>query len=1480
MNFASLAVERPVATTMLIGVLVVLGMFAYKDIPVDLFPRVEMPYITIVTMYAGASPSEVENLITDPIEEAVSSIAGIENLSSNSLEGVSQVLIEFDMAVDQDTAAQDVREKVDMILADLPDAAERPKILKLDINATAVVEVAVFGDRPVGPLTRYVEDEVKDALSQAPGVADVELLGSREREIRILLDEERMTAYDLSVLRLSQILAEKSVEIPGGRLIKGDREWTVRVAAKFASVQDIAGIEIPLANGTVIQLSDLADIRDTFEDERQRAFYNGRPAVILAVKKRSDANAPQVAAAVREAIAELTPRLPDDVRLAIVKDRSVFTLDSLNEVSSNLQVGIILTSLILLLFLRSIRTTFIAALAMPASIIATMLLVKLAGFTLNMLTTMALAITVGILVNNAIVVLENITRKVDAGMKPSEAAVLGTNEIAVAVAGATLTNVVVFVPIAFMGSIVGQFFYSFGLTATFSTLISLLISFTVTPMLAALIVRPSGNGDGTAVDDGWGAWFERWYRGWEDEYRNDLPYLLDHPYLVIGFCCALMLVPFMLRKNLGFEFMAQADQGEFIVKLRRPAGVSLESTTAVCRQVEDAIYRVVPEITHLATRVGKIDSLLGASEGVELGQVTGYLKHKTERERGAREIVDAVRAELAAIPGAVFSVEIPGIIGSSGPPLQVEILGPKLDDVVVCSAKVQNIVESTEGAVDTDTTWRAGRPEFELRPDRIRCERAGVSMAYLARSIRGRYAGLTPVTYREGSDEFDVRLLLAADQRNDPSRVADLTVVLPSGTSVPIAALGEVVPSVGPSTIIRKDRKKAVVISGYVKGRSFGTVLNDIQAGVAALDATPGVHVRYEGEAKRMRESFGELRQAFILAILLTYMLLAGLLESFVLPVLILVSLPLAFVGIIPALIICDMNIAMFALMAVVMLVGIVVNNGILLVEVFRDHRDRGESLHDAVVHGAPERLRPILMTTIAAALAMVPLAMGQGSGGEMRAPMAVVSIGGLLASMILSLFLIPLLYYLWERRGEPAAPAAAAAVLVAGLLLAGATPAVAEPMSMDDFLALPEEAHSMAFTESSTSPGALSLTDCVRRALEQNHLIRASLAVVAASRQDERVARAAKFGSLAANVSRIRYNDDMKVFSGNDAATSKNLVLDLPLFTGGAITAGERKARADRTVSEQSEEQTRQSVVQDLVQTYYGLLRAQWLVALGQEHVKSLELQLELVDARVAAGAATPSERLRVEVALAEARERLIRFENIRRRAAAALNLTMAEQVEEPRVAVDPKILRNPTEVPRLAFVRVRTRHPELQRVLAEVAAKRQDLKRAQATLWPSVGLNVTYGDANALFVGEGDSTQIVVAANVPLYKGGSMRAAVQAARERLAQARELAQFTERRIRFDIVQAHLDVDEAWKRIEVTRQALLSAAENARITSERYRTGAAIVLELVDAQVSLLGTRMAVLEALVDHALARVRYYKACGDVWQFFPATAELPRK
>lgn len=1016
MILSDLAVRRPVLITMFVGVLVVMGAFSYGRIPLDLLPKVDIPIVTVVTVYPGAGPREVETLITKRIEEACSSINGIDFMKSESLEGVSNVMIRFVVGVDVDFAAIDVREKISTIQAQLPKEAEAPVILKLDINAQPIVDLAVSGQRSAGELTTYVEDYLKDPLSQVSGVAQVEVLGGRLREIHVLVDEKRAAAFGLGPVAIAGALAQRSLDIPGGHVIEGRAETTVRLSGEFGSVEEIEGLQIPTPAGKVIHLREIATVADAFEEQREAVQVDGKQAVALSVKKRSDANTVRAVAGIMKKVEELRRKLPADMEISVITDRSVFIQASVDDLWANMAIGIALTAVALFVFLHSFEGTIIAALSMPASIVATFLAIYFLGFTLNMMSLMALAIVVGILVNNAIVVLENIYDRIGRGQSAVAAAREGTGEIALAVTGATMTNVVVFLPIAFMGSIVGMFFKEFGVTATYATLMSLIVAFTLTPMLAAWLSGKARKIDRGAVEKkGFAAWWDRRFDALRDDYGQTVRWALHHPFLVLAASVAAFVASLFLVPHIGIEFFTEPDQGEFAIVVRMPAGTSLDGTLAVLRRIEERV-NACPERKLTYVKAGKVQSsVAGATKGVHLGEVSVLLVPKAQRTRSDLEVMDSLRAALSDISGAVLTLARRGAMGPNEAPLQVEIMGPDFAQLQKLAGRIRGLVESTEGSTDIDTSWEAGKPELELRPDRIRCEQHGVTVAQVAQELRARFHGLTPLTFRDGDTEYDIRIKLREQDRKHLDQVADLRIATAAGL-VPLKNLCQIQMREGPARISRMHRERCIILSGHTSGRSFGKVLEDVRGKVEGVELPQGYWVDWGGNARMMGESFGELIRAFVMAMLLTYMLLAALMESFIHPITILSTMPLAIIGVIVAMFLTGATVSIFSLMALVMLVGIVVNNGILLTDYTEQLRREGMALEESLARACPGRFRPIAMTAVTAVLAMLPLALGTGEGGEMRAPMAIVSIGGLVMSTLMSLYVIPALYLVVER--------------------------------------------------------------------------------------------------------------------------------------------------------------------------------------------------------------------------------------------------------------------------------------------------------------------------------------------------------------------------------------------------------------------------------------------------------------------------------
>lgn len=1045
MNFVELSVKRPVLVSMILSFLVVLGLFSYGRIGLDMLPRVDIPVITIMTVYPGASPENIETLISKPIEDAVSSTNGIDKLRSDSYEGMSNVIIEFDDDVDIDEAAADVREKVGAIRANLPDDAKEPVILKIDINALPILSLAITGERPTEEIYRLAKDQVKDELLKIDGVADIDFIGGREREILVEANQETLKAYALSPVTLAGLLKQKNLNLPSGHITHPRKEYTIRMDGEFQSVEEVARMSVPTPSGKPYLVQEIARVRDGYEEKRQEVRLNGRKAVAMVVKKRSDANSVRTSGLVLARVAELQRKLPDDIRIEAVRNRATFIVESVEDLNGNIVSGILITALILFAFLHSFKATFVSVLSIPISIVATYTLLYAAGFTLNMMTLMALAISVGVLVNNAIIVLENIYVKLGKGRSIVDAVTEGTGEIMVAVSGCTLTNVVVFIPIAFMSGIIGRFFYQFGMTVTFATFVSLLVAFTLTPMAARFLL--------TAADADpeqkyrFGRWWDAMFARLSRVYRSVLETGLRYRVVVLAGTVGVVVASFLLAPFIGFEFVTEPDQGEFDITVKMPPGSSLANTDAILRQIE-ASLQAMPQVRFALTKLGKTESLIGGSgSGTNIGEIS--VKLRADRGMSTDRFIELLTPRVANLPDAELNIRKTGLMGTNESQFQVDITGDDMATLQDLEGKVLEIVRGTPGTVDVLSSFQSGKPELRITPRRDELTRFGVTETFLAMTLRTYFEGATGATYREGDDEYDIRVRLDGQSRLDIAAVKDMLVITPAGVSVPLAHLARVEETSGPVQINRKARTKLIKISANIAGRSLGEVLNDVKAKTDRLPLGIGYSIFFAGEIERMSESFESIGTAMLLATVFTYMLLAGLMESLIHPFTILTAFPVAFPGIILGLFFTGQTLSIFSLMAVVMMIGIVVNNGILLIEEFELRTSGGKNVLEAVLEGSPEKLRPIIMTTVATVAAMVPLALGQGAGGEMRAAMATVSIGGLLVSGVMSIILIPILYFIVEGRLRP---------FIRGGQLVAATLGQPVRLERDDREEMPEE--------------------------------------------------------------------------------------------------------------------------------------------------------------------------------------------------------------------------------------------------------------------------------------------------------------------------------------------------------------------------------------------------------------------------------------
>lgn len=1020
MRLTDITVRRPVLTVMLIMVFVIIGLFSFRRLTIDLFPRIDIPVITITTIYEGAGPGEVESQVTEKIEDEISTVSNVKHINSTSRENASLIVVEFELGVDIDLVSVEVKDKVDAILSDLPDEVNPPSIVKFDINALPIMNLSVSADRPIDEVYRFADNDMRDRLNKIGGLASVEIVGGLIREIQVDVSKNALIRYGLTITKLAELIGAENKDVPLGRITKRDGELTLRVKGEFTSIKELSDARFALPSGATIALSDLGTVTDGFEERRESAKFQGKPSVGVIIYKRSDANTVGVASDVFSAIGELRESMPEGYEIWVARDLSKYIVDSVNDVLGNIILGIIITSFFLYIFLHDLRSTIIASLAMPASIISAFILMFLGGFTINVITLMALGISIGILATNSIIVLENISRHIDEGEPPGAAAVKGTSEIAVAVIASTLTNVVVFTPIAYMSGIVGQFFKQFGLTVVFATIFSLLVSFTMVPMLASkLLGRGLKRRSVKAVKIGslgvvsekirwfFGLW-DHYYKKIVDGYRSALTWCLENPKRTILGTFILFVFSLFLIGMVGGEFFPYSDQGYVSINVELPPGSTLEETEAVMDEIS-LICGEFDEIETLFVVAG------GENRGVNEGELIIRLVDISKRNILTKDFVNRIRPEMAVIPAANINIsESEQGPGGDEADIIVEVTGNEIETLNILAEEVKGIVGKMEGLVDVETSVKAPIPEIRFVPDRYKISNYGINSALVYSVLRASFEGEKASVYREAGEEYDIRVRLDETDRKDEDSFGEVMIMTGRGM-VPLAQLGEINPGFGESEILRKDRRKLIEVGANIGTGTIGEYETKIMDAVEDVDVPEGFNIGLGGQSETKAESFAALFEALFMAIILTYIVLAAILESYVHPITIMLTLPLGLIGTAVGLFASGQTINVMSLMAMVMLVGIVVNNAILILDYTSILREGGMRRREALLEACPVRFRPIVMTNLAIAFAILPQALGGAEAG-FRVTMSVVTIGGVLFSAIFTLFLIPVVYEYLDR--------------------------------------------------------------------------------------------------------------------------------------------------------------------------------------------------------------------------------------------------------------------------------------------------------------------------------------------------------------------------------------------------------------------------------------------------------------------------------
>ena len=1020
MWLAETSVKRPVSATMMMLALVVFGIVSYPEIGVDLFPKVDFPLVTIRTELKGASPEVMDIDITDKIEEAVNTINGVKSITSTSRLGISYITVEFELERDIDQAVQDVREKIGIVRRKLPDDIDEPIVEKVDPDATAVLWLNLAGEKSIRELSTYADEVLREQLQRINGVGAVNMGGLRLRQIRIWLDADKMRAYAVAPGDIVQALRKENVELPGGRIESGTKEYTVKIKGEFPDVREFNDLIVSYRQGAPIRLRDLGRAEDGMEDKRSIARFNGVLAVGMGIQKQSGTNTVEVVNRVKAEVEKIRRTLPPGMSLNIAFDQSKFILNSINEVQHHLLYGSFFAVLAVFLFLRNLRTTIISAMALPISIISTFALIRFFDFTFNNMTMLALTLSVGLLIDDAIIVIENIYRNVEEGMSPREAATFATNEIGLAVTATTFAIVAIFLPVAFMKGIIGRFFLQFALTVVFAVLVSLLVSFTLTPMMASIFLK---GGHARKKEPSWtrtllapvfllGDALEWAYGRVENAYRTILGVSLRWRKTALLTAVAVFATSLYITKFLGKEFVPPEDQSQFIVRAETPIDYSLDQAAELLLKAETAV-REIPEVR-------TIYFIQGLGGDITRSRMFTLLAPKAERNRSQEQIMADVRRKLNQIPGIKGSAENVAMIGRGQRtvPIQYSIRGPDLASLQKYSQQIVDEFSKLPGIVDVDTSLETGKPEIRVFIDREKAADLGVDAATIAEAINVLISGEVDVTkFKDESRgrRYDVRVRLNEEDRKSPNDLGKIYVRSRDGRLIELASVVKIQEGGGPSVINRVDRQRAITVFAGLENKPMGQAveeLNDIAARVLPPDYLP----KYKGMAETMSESFGYLLFALVLGIIMAYMILAAQFESFIHPFTVLLSMPLSFIGAFGALLLFGKTINIYSFIGLILLMGLVKKNAILLVDYTNTLRERGMPRREALLQAGPVRLRPILMTTFAMVFGMLPVAVGLGEGAETRSPMGIGVIGGLLTSLFLTLVIVPAAYDLFDE--------------------------------------------------------------------------------------------------------------------------------------------------------------------------------------------------------------------------------------------------------------------------------------------------------------------------------------------------------------------------------------------------------------------------------------------------------------------------------
>ncbi|GAA0435232.1 efflux RND transporter permease subunit [Lentibacillus halophilus] len=1008
------SIKRPVGVVMVIIAALLLGTISLRGLAVELFPKMDLPVAVVATSYDGAAPQEMEELVSKPIESSVGGIEGIDTVQSVSKPSSSLVIMQFDFGRDIDNALNDVREKIDQVSGTLPDNANSPTVMRLDPNSTPITWASLTGD-DLSKMQDIAEDEIQPELERVSGVASADIQGGVEREIRVALDQGKLSNYGITPSQVSQAISSGNRSISAGTVLQGDKDVQLRIDGEYTSVDAIRNTLVDLNDGNSVRVADVANVKDTFKDQSSITRVNGKDALIFSITKQSDGNTVDAAQGVQDKIAELNPDLDErGMELTTVIDTSTFITDSMKSVVQNMIVGAIMAAVVLLLFLRSIRATLVVGISMPIAVISTFTLMYFTGKTLNILSMGGLALGIGMMVDSSIVILENIFKKRQEGLSTEDSAIEGGSELSSAVIASTITSVVVFLPVVFIDGIAAQLFKPLALTVVFALSASLIAALTLIPMLSSKLLTNANVSFGGENSKGMVNWLLNKLIAVYEKVLARALRIRKTVVLIVGL---LLVGSLALIPAIGVELQPSSDNGQAQIEVTLDDGSQLEETEATVKNIKDHLkgYDDIIKTSFVTIGGGGTPGVGGGSSSNTASFMIELISSE-KRDTTTDGFIADVDEKLNDVPGAEITVSAGSTGMSTGSPIQVNVSGDDLDVLRDISQQIVWMIEDTEGTMNVDSSASEGNPEIQVDVNRDVASRYGLSYQQVMSEVNLAFSGQTATKYKEGGNEYDVTVALPDEQRETIRDLETMVIKNAQGVDVPLTAVADLKQTQGPSEINRQDQQRQMNITSDVTGRDLGSVSQEIQSKLDQMNLPDGYDTDMGGQTEQITESFTQLGLALILSIVLVYMVMAFQFESFTYPFIIMFSLPTMVIGIILGLFVTNIPLSMPALIGLIMLAGIVVNNGIILVDYINILRRKGIDRMEAIIEAGKSRMRPILMTTLTTALAMVPLALAIGEGAETQQPMAIVVIFGLLSSTVFTLVLVPVMYVIIDN--------------------------------------------------------------------------------------------------------------------------------------------------------------------------------------------------------------------------------------------------------------------------------------------------------------------------------------------------------------------------------------------------------------------------------------------------------------------------------